>query len=294
MLKGNAFLVPQAQISLAHRVSTLVSMCFVVLCALALWCPRRLFPRRLVAWSLVGEPFAGVWAGWSLCGAMYVALQNLHVRADINSVLTACATIAVDVFAIRDQEHWTPLVHGLLALDAATLVVSAQPYLVYSMRFAPRFCAAIHVGYISLTLALLVDAPGLVRGTRLADEPLAAAFAEWRMCSSAFYALILLGLPLSLADAVAMGGAAVVALGLTRAADGDFNPLAGLMALMAAGTALLATLHVCGMGWLGRRMDAAILRCLRPCCLPANERRRRWGRVSEEETEALAQGGGRL
>lgn len=275
MMQKSALIVA-TPFAAAHRVCALACLSYVLLVALLLACPRRLLHRRLVAWSLAGEPVAATWAGWSLCGALQMALHNLHVRYDVSAAGLACGLILVDVLAIRSAEHWTWLVHVLLALDAATLVLSVQPQLTYSIRLPWRFRAGVHLCYVALGAGCLAsDAPLLMRHTRLAAEPLAAAFAGWRMSTSAFYVLANLGYSLSLSDAVGAAGAAAVALELARSSDGDFNPLAAAVAAGAAAVTLLACLHLCGFWWVGAILDDA-MRCRR--C-----RRSPWGRVATVE-----------
>ena len=81
----------------AHRVFALAYLFYALLVALALICPRRLLHRRLVVWSLAGEPVAATWAGWSLCGAVQMAMHNLHVRSDVSAAMLACGLMLVDV-----------------------------------------------------------------------------------------------------------------------------------------------------------------------------------------------------
>lgn len=291
MMMHKSALVVSSPFVTVHRVCALACLSYVMLVALLLACPRRLLHRRLVAWSLAGEPVAATWAGWSMCGALQMAMHNLHVRSDVSAATLASSLMLVDVLAIRDAEHWTWLVHVLLALDAATLVLSARPQLTYSIRLPWRFRGAVHLCYVALGAHCLASsAPLLMRNTRLAGEPLSAAFAGWRMSTSAFYVMVNFGYSLSLGDAVGASGAAAVALELARSSDGEFNPVAAAAAAGASAVALLACVHLCGMGWVGVLLDDALRSCL---CLGRGQpgrgrscracQRSPWGRVATEE-----------
>merc|ERR1711998_287500 len=105
--------------------------------------------------------------------------------------------IGFDVYAVHyHPEHWTPLAHSFIALEALTLVCCLAGKL--------KVGAVINFVYVLAGVALFAtgEAPVVDPAVKFLSEPFAMAWAGWKFSGCLFFAMVNWGVPVLLSNFV--------------------------------------------------------------------------------------------
>lgn len=95
--------------------------------------------------DFLGDKFAMAWAGWKFSGCLYFALLNLGAHPGLGMALAMAPYVAVDVFALTDAAHWTPLAASFIPLDGLMGLLGLFEYVMAKPAPAEGKAAAKHL-----------------------------------------------------------------------------------------------------------------------------------------------------